>query len=89
MKETTTNEEFEYAEDWEERNHYQVSDSQLDLFPIEEKAKCNQETRINPVHPKNKLNGLTGREWILFTKSWFVFNALPSDLKEEEKCMLF
>lgn len=35
------------------------------------------------VHPKNKLNDLTGREWIKFTKSWILFNALHSDLKEE------
>lgn len=89
IKEATTNEEdneeFKYDEDWEGTNHYQISDSQLDLFPVKEKNKYNQETPVNPVHPKNKLNGLTGKEWILFTKSWFVFNALPSDLKEERE----
>ena len=31
----------------------------------------------------NKLNHLTGKEWTKFTCSWFIFNALPSDLKEE------
>ncbi len=31
----------------------------------------------------NKLNALTGKEWTKFTCSWFIFNALPSDLKEE------
>ena len=35
------------------------------------------------IHPKNKLNDLTGKEWVQFTKSWFLFNALASDLKEE------
>ena len=35
------------------------------------------------VHPKNKLNDLTGKEWVQFSKSWFLFNALASDLKEE------
>ena len=39
------------------------------------------------VHPKNKLNDLTGREWIKFIKSWFVFNALRSDLKEERQTL--
>ena len=31
----------------------------------------------------NKLNDLTGKEWTKFTCSWFRFNALQSDLKEE------
>ena len=33
----------------------------------------------------NKLNELTGKEWTKFTSSWFVFNALRSDIKEEQK----
>lgn len=32
---------------------------------------------------KNKLNNLNGTEWIKFLCSFFIFNALPSDLKEE------
>jgi DNA modification methylase len=31
----------------------------------------------------NKINDLTGKEWIKFTCSWFIFNALHKDLKEE------
>lgn len=31
----------------------------------------------------NPLNDLTGKEWIKFTCSWFIFNALHKDLKEE------
>jgi len=34
---------------------------------------------------KNKLNHLTGKEWTKFTKSWFVFDALSSDIKEEKE----
>lgn len=34
---------------------------------------------------KNKLNHMTGKEWTKFTCSWFIFNALPSDLKEERE----
>lgn len=33
----------------------------------------------------NKINDLTGKEWTKFTCSWFVFNALPSDLKQEKE----
>lgn len=33
----------------------------------------------------NKLNDLTGKEWTIFTCSFFVFNALQSDLKEERE----
>ncbi len=33
----------------------------------------------------NKLNELTGKEWTKFTCSWFIFNALKSDLKEEKE----
>jgi len=32
----------------------------------------------------NKLNDLTGTSWIKFTCSWFIFNALQKDLKEEK-----
>jgi DNA modification methylase len=35
-------------------------------------------------HLKNKLNDLTGKEWIKFTCSWFIFNALKEDLKQEK-----
>ena len=36
----------------------------------------------------NKLNDLTGKEWTKFTCSWFIFNALPSDLKQEKNLEL-
>jgi DNA modification methylase len=34
---------------------------------------------------RNKLNDLTGKEWLKFLKSWFVFDAKQSDLREERK----
>tara|TARA_E500000178_G_scaffold288348_1_gene290931 strand:- start:1792 stop:2835 length:1044 start_codon:yes stop_codon:yes gene_type:complete len=34
---------------------------------------------------KNKLNELTGKEWTKFISSWFIFNAVRSDIKEEKK----
>ncbi|MDR1543425.1 MAG: hypothetical protein LBS50_03240 [Prevotellaceae bacterium] len=33
----------------------------------------------------NKINDLTGKEWTKFTSSWFVFNALAVDLKQEKE----
>ena len=33
----------------------------------------------------NKINDLTGKEWTKFTSSWFVFNALSADLKQEKE----
>lgn len=32
----------------------------------------------------NTLNELSGKEWTKFTCSWFIFNALPADLKQEK-----
>ena len=46
-----------------------------------------KETNSDKVHPRNKFNDLTGREWIKFTKSWILFNALHSDLKEEREVL--
>lgn len=37
---------------------------------------------------RNKLNGLTGKEWVKFTSSWFIFNALREDLKAEKEISL-
>jgi DNA modification methylase len=33
---------------------------------------------------RNKFNDLTGKEWIKFTCSWFIFNALKEDIKQEK-----
>ena len=33
----------------------------------------------------NRLNDLDGKKWTKFTCSWFIFNALKSDLKEERE----
>jgi DNA modification methylase len=41
------------------------------------------ETEISKTIPNNKLNDLSPKEWIKFLKSWFIFDALASDLKEE------
>ncbi len=33
----------------------------------------------------NKLNHMTGKEWTVFSCSWFIFNALKKDLNEERQ----
>jgi len=33
----------------------------------------------------NKLNHMTGKEWTVFSCSWFIFNALKKDLDEERR----
>ena len=33
----------------------------------------------------NPLNHMTGKEWVKFSCSWFIFNALHKDLKEERE----
>jgi len=62
-----------------------INKGQKNLFGEENKPdKTDKEGKI---HPKNKLNDLTGKEWLKFIKSWFIFNALPSDLKEEREIL--
>ena len=34
---------------------------------------------------KNKINHLTGKEWTKFSKSWFIFDALQEDIREEKE----
>lgn len=34
---------------------------------------------------KNKINDLTGKEWVKFSCSWFIFNALKNDLDAEKQ----
>jgi hypothetical protein len=54
------------------------------------KTKKSTQTKLTPtkvptVHPKNTLNDLDGREWLKFLKSWYVFDAVKSDLTEERE----
>jgi DNA modification methylase len=47
-----------------------------------EKDQIGKEKKDGIYNPKNKLNELTGRQWIKFTKSWFVHN--PPKRKRDE-----
>ncbi|MFW9993722.1 MAG: DNA methyltransferase [Candidatus Odinarchaeota archaeon] len=44
--------------------------------------KTGNEGKEGKYHPKNALNDLTGREWLQFTKSWFVHNPPPRSKSE-------
>ncbi|MHA2175637.1 MAG: DNA methyltransferase [Candidatus Hodarchaeales archaeon] len=35
------------------------------------------------IDPRNRLNKLTGKEWIKFTKSWYIADGKPSDISHE------
>jgi DNA modification methylase len=37
----------------------------------------------NKIDPRNKLNDITGKEWIKFTKSWFIADGKSSDISHE------
>ncbi|MHA2166080.1 MAG: DNA methyltransferase [Candidatus Hodarchaeales archaeon] len=37
----------------------------------------------NKVDPRNKLNTLSGKDWIRFTKSWFIADGKSSDISHE------
>jgi DNA modification methylase len=39
--------------------------------------------KSNRIDPKNKLNNLTGKEWIKFTKSWFIEDGKPSEITKD------
>ena len=66
-----------YREHWEEVKLYQpggrLEKAQAIMLNVEDGA----------YHLKNKMNDLTGKDWTKFTCSWFIFNALQSDLREE------
>lgn len=66
-----------YKENWEDVKLYHpagnIEKAQAIMLNIEEGA----------YDLRNKINDLTGKEWTKFTCSWFIFNALQSDLREE------
>jgi hypothetical protein len=71
-----------YSEKWDEVGLYSPS-GELD--------KANAiilEVEDGAYSLKNKLNDLTGKEWTKFTCSWFIYNALKTDLHEEKKLNL-
>ena len=41
---------------------------------IDKAGKESSESPNGNHHPRNTLNDLTGKEWIRFTRSWFVCN---------------
>lgn len=68
-----------YLEDWDNVKLYSPTGK------IEKAKSLIVNEKDGAYDLSNKLNELTGKEWIKFTCSWFIFNALPSDLKEERE----
>jgi len=69
----------EFLERWKEVKLYS---------PKRNVSKANQiliRTEDGAYSLRNKLNHLTGKKWTIFTCSWFIFNALHSDLAEEKR----
>ncbi|TFG17604.1 MAG: site-specific DNA-methyltransferase [Promethearchaeota archaeon] len=50
--------------------------------PVEPETKIFSEK--GTYHPRNSLNHLTGKEWIQFSRSWFVHKPKPRDKKKGE-----
>lgn len=66
-----------YLDNWEDVKLYQpagkIEKAQAIMINVEDGA----------YDLRNKINDLTGKDWTKFTCSWFIFNALQSDLREE------
>ncbi len=79
LKKNCSNIPNRYIENWKDVKLYNpkgiVDNATALLLKIDEGA----------YDVKNPLNDLTGKEWTKFTCSWFIFNALHSDLKEERE----
>lgn len=66
-----------YKENWESVKLYHPAGD------VEKAQAIMLNTEDGAYDLRNKINCLTGKEWTKFTCSWFIFNALQSDLKEE------
>ena len=48
-----------------------------------EQVSLPEEKPNKKIDPRNKLNNLTGKEWIQFTKSWFIEDGKSSEITKE------
>ena len=69
-----------FLDNWEKVKLYSPKDN------VEKAKAILLDPRDGAYDVTNNLNDMTGKEWTKFTCSWFIFNALPSDLKEEKEC---
>lgn len=67
-----------YKEAWQEVKLYNPAGRVDDAFGIL------LEPEEGSFDVRNSLNDLTGKEWVKFSSSWFIFNALASDIKSEK-----
>lgn len=78
-----------------DRNKYNIPDYFLENWNdvalynatgnVEKARSILLEPKKGAYHLNNRLNDLTGKEWVKFSCSWFIFNALKEDLDEEKK----
>lgn len=67
----------------EDRKILEEAEEKLKKIRFEELKARREEEQIVKRPQINLLNELAGDEWLKFTKSWYVFDALESDLAEE------
>lgn len=84
LKEIRVSEDFEtvpkrFQENWDDVSLYHPTGS------IEKADALILEPENGAYALSNKLNHLTGKEWTKSIKSWFIFDAIQSDIKEEKE----
>ncbi|MBR3909029.1 MAG: site-specific DNA-methyltransferase [Clostridia bacterium] len=67
-----------YKENWDEVKLYHPAGN------IEKAISLMLKVEDGAYDLRNRINNMTGKEWTKFTCSWFIFNALRSDLAEEK-----
>lgn len=79
IKQTSNNIPERYLKNWDKVALYSPNGNI-------ENAKCLiLDDEDSAFHLDNKLNDLNGKEWTKFTCSWFIFNAIKSDIEQENK----
>ena len=84
LKEIRDSEDYEsvprrFQENWDDVSLYHPTGS------IEKADALILEPENGAYALSNKLNHLTGKEWTKSIKSWFIFDAIQSDIKEEKE----
>lgn len=52
-------------------------------FEAQKEFKPPEDSSVSNIDPRNSLNDLSGKEWLKFTKSWFIEDGKPSEITRE------